>query len=58
MCAICELALTFSIEHPMALPVAVATRDAIDAGRLPTLGDKAKADENLAQAEKLGYKKK
>jgi len=40
MCAICELALTFSIEHPMALAVAVATRDAIEAGRLPAASDK------------------
>jgi hypothetical protein len=44
MCAICELAQTFSIEHPLALAVAVATRDAIEAGRLPALGDKARSD--------------
>ena len=35
MCAICDLRIEFSIEHPMTLSVAVATRKAIDAGVLP-----------------------
>ncbi|MGA7778809.1 MAG: hypothetical protein WCA85_14030 [Paraburkholderia sp.] len=32
MCAICEFKIEFSIGHPLALSVAVATRKAIDAG--------------------------
>jgi hypothetical protein len=43
MCAICDLALTFSIEHPMALAVAVATRDAIETGRLSALDNSARS---------------
>lgn len=35
MCAICELKLEFNVDHPLALSVAVATRNAIDAGTLP-----------------------
>ena len=35
MCTICDLRIEFSIEHPMTLSVAVATRRAIDAGALP-----------------------
>ena len=38
MCAICDLKIEFSIEHPMSLSVAVATRQAIDAGLLPDPG--------------------
>ncbi len=34
MCAICELDIAFAVDHPMTLPVAVATRAAIDEGRL------------------------
>jgi hypothetical protein len=35
MCAICELKIEFNIGHPHALTVAVATREAMDAGLLP-----------------------
>jgi hypothetical protein len=35
MCAICDLNIEFSIEHPMTFEVAVATRQAIDSGALP-----------------------
>jgi len=35
MCAICELKIEFNIGHPQALTVAVATREAMDAGTLP-----------------------
>lgn len=35
MCAICELKIEFNIGHPQALTVAVATREAMDAGLLP-----------------------
>ncbi len=35
MCAICDLDIDFGVEHPMTLSVAVATRQAIDAGLLP-----------------------
>jgi hypothetical protein len=35
MCSICDLRIEFSIDHPMSLGVAVATRRAIDAGLLP-----------------------
>jgi len=34
MCAICELDIAFAVDHPMTLPVAVATRAAIEEGRL------------------------
>ncbi len=34
MCAICDLDIAFVVDHPMTLAVAVATRAAIDAGRL------------------------
>jgi len=34
MCTICDLKIEFSIDHPMSLPIAVATRRAIDAGVL------------------------
>lgn len=36
MCTICDLRIEFSIDHPMSLSVAVATRRAIDAGALPS----------------------
>jgi hypothetical protein len=35
MCAICDIDIDFGVEHPMTLSVAVATRQAIDAGLLP-----------------------
>jgi hypothetical protein len=35
MCSICDLKIEFNIDHPQALTVAVATREAIDAGILP-----------------------
>ncbi len=35
MCTICDLKIEFSIDHPMSLAVAVATRKAIDSGVLP-----------------------
>ena len=38
MCSICDLRIEFSIDHPFGLSVAVETRRAIDAGRLPELG--------------------
>ncbi len=34
MCAICDLDIAFAVDHPMTLPVAVATRAAIEEGRL------------------------
>ena len=34
MCTICDLKIEFTIDHPMTLSVAVATRKAIDAGVL------------------------
>ena len=34
MCTICDLRIEFTIDHPMTLSVAVATRKAIDAGVL------------------------
>jgi hypothetical protein len=40
MCTICDLKIEFSIDHPMSLSVAVATRRAIDAGLLPSQTDK------------------
>src|ERR1700728_4091463 len=39
MCAICELKIEFNIGHPQALTVAVATREAMDTGRLPETQD-------------------
>ena len=38
MCSICDLRIEFSIDHPMTLSVAVATRQAIDRGLLPEIG--------------------
>lgn len=35
MCTICSLTIEFAVEHPQSLAVAVATRQAIDAGLLP-----------------------
>ncbi|MBX5159058.1 hypothetical protein HJB89_18270 [Rhizobium sp. NZLR8] len=35
MCTICSLTIEFSVEHPLALAVAVATRQAIDEDLLP-----------------------
>lgn len=35
MCAICEFKIEFDVSHPHALSVAVATRAAIDEGKLP-----------------------
>jgi hypothetical protein len=37
MCAICEFKIEFSIGHPLALTVAVATRKAIEEGRVDPL---------------------
>ena len=37
MCTICSLTIEFAVEHPLALAVAVATRQAIDTGLLPEL---------------------
>lgn len=34
MCTICDLRIEFSVDHPMSLSVAVATRKAVDAGLL------------------------
>jgi hypothetical protein len=34
MCAICEFKIEFDVSHPQALAVAVATRQAVEAGRL------------------------
>lgn len=49
MCAICEFKIEFSIGHPLALSVAVATRKAIEAG----LVDEIDADDGaLAAARK------
>jgi hypothetical protein len=36
VCTICNLRIEFQIEHPLTLSVAVATRQAIVAGILPT----------------------
>ncbi|EHM01294.1 hypothetical protein HMPREF9946_02031 [Acetobacteraceae bacterium AT-5844] len=47
MCTICDLRIEFSVEHPMSLSVAVATRQAIDAGLLPTV--KATLSEQMAK---------
>lgn len=35
MCTICSLTIEFSVEHPLALAVAMATRQAIEGGSLP-----------------------
>lgn len=35
MCSICDLKIEFNVDHPGSLTVAVATREAIDAGVLP-----------------------
>lgn len=35
MCTICSLTIEFAVEHPQALAVAVATRQAIETGLLP-----------------------
>jgi hypothetical protein len=35
MCTICDLKIEFSVDHPMSLSVAVATRQAMDDGVLP-----------------------
>ncbi|OLL32420.1 hypothetical protein BTH42_08265 [Burkholderia sp. SRS-W-2-2016] len=45
MCAICNFKLEFGVSHPSALPVAVATRNAIEAGLIAPLeaGDGALA---------------
>ena len=37
MCAICNFKIEFSVSHPLALSVAVATRNAIDAGLIGEL---------------------
>lgn len=39
MCSICDLRIEFSVDHPLSLDVAVATRRAIDAGLLPELDE-------------------
>ncbi len=39
MCAICDLDIAFAVDHPMTLSVAVATRAAIEAGRLTAAPD-------------------
>lgn len=45
MCAICNFKLEFGVSHPLALPVAVAAREAIEAGLIAALdtGDGALA---------------
>ena len=48
MCAICDLDIEFSVEHPMAFDVAVATRQAIDAGALPAPASDGDAIDALA----------
>lgn len=51
MCAICELKIEFNIGHPRALSVAVATREAMDAGLLPeTAQDGALSNMKLRMA--------
>src|SRR5471030_2453401 len=35
MCSICDLKIEFNVDHPGSLTVAVATREAIEAGALP-----------------------
>jgi hypothetical protein len=51
MCAICEFKIEFSIGHPLALSVAVATRKAIEAG----LVDEIETDDGaLSAARKRG----
>jgi hypothetical protein len=39
MCAICDLDIAFAVDHPMTLPVAVATRAAIEEGCLDPAPD-------------------
>jgi hypothetical protein len=41
MCAICELHIAFGVDHPSSLSVAVATRQAIDAGVIEPAVDPA-----------------
>lgn len=39
MCAVCEFRIEFGIGHPLALSVAVATRNAIDAGLVDPINE-------------------
>ncbi|WP_104663236.1 hypothetical protein [Ensifer adhaerens] len=48
MCTICTLTIEFAVEHPDALAVAVATREAIETGPLPELDPQSEID--LAQS--------
>lgn len=51
MCAICELKIEFNIDHPRGLTVAVATREAIEAGVLrEKIFDGALANANMRLA--------
>jgi len=46
MCSICDLRIEFGTDHPMGLSVAVAMRQAIEAGVIPQAGadwDRARA---------------
>jgi hypothetical protein len=49
MCAICNLTIEFSVDHPLSLSVAVETRRAIDAGLLP---EPCRPDDSLADIRK------
>jgi hypothetical protein len=57
MCAICEFKIEFSIGHPLALSVAVATREAIEAGLVDEIdnddGALAAARKRLSAVEAL-----
>ncbi|MBN3808833.1 hypothetical protein G3N97_06980 [Paraburkholderia sp. Ac-20347] len=57
MCAICEFKIEFSIGHPLALSVAVATRKAIEAGLVDAMesedGALAAARKRLSAVEAL-----
>ncbi|HEV7317715.1 MAG TPA: hypothetical protein VGO04_03790 [Ensifer sp.] len=44
MCTICALTIEFAVEHPEALAVAVATRQAIETGLLPELDLRVETD--------------
>ena len=41
MCAVCEFKIDFGVSHPSALSVAVATRTAIEAGRIAPIEEAA-----------------
>jgi hypothetical protein len=52
MCAVCEFRIEFGIGHPLALSVAVATRNAIDAGLVDAIDEDDKGA--LAAARRRG----